>query len=217
MIRIAVYLLFILTDSLFTENVLAAKRWPESGVRGVASILIAKQRANYQDPGEYLSEATFSQLAAWGVNMLRVELQMDEQPLLTTSLQHRQAPVQEGGVDLSMYSNHFEALEVALALAEKYKIHILLLASKVSGRDAGILYSASGSQSYYLHLLNLWTYVAKRFGNHPWLIGYDFLGEPHTTNEIEYWHSTVLPILIRAVRQYDKIHMSLSSLYRMRM
>jgi len=192
------------TMSLFTDDLLAAKNWPENGVRGVTTKLIAKQRANSQNPGEYLSEATFPQFAAWGVNILRVELEVDETLHSTDSPQHSQDPVREGGSDLSQYIKHFEALEAALVLAEKYKIHILLEAGKVAGRDTGMLYSESDLGGYYRHLLYLWTYVAKRFGTHPWLIGYGFLGEPHTANEVTHWHQDVLPVLIKAIREIDR-------------
>jgi hypothetical protein len=184
-----------------TGQAYAGKEWPASGLRGVTTKLVAKTVANTQNPGAVLAEETAHKLRQWGVNLLRVELEVDE------AIHGRSGnpdPPRPGDDDLLPYRNHLQALEHVLALAEKHQFYVLLIAPKIQGRGSGMLYAEKGASGYHRHLVATWRRVAERFGSHPRLIGYDFLGEPHGSNEVEFWYGRLLPEIVKAVREVDR-------------
>jgi len=188
----------------FPTGVLAAKEWPASGLRGVTTKLIAKEHANTQNPGAFLSDQDFQRFAEWGVKLLRVEIEVDpDSGFSSTGYLDARTDLPEQ-MAIEPYRRHIDALRHTLSLAQKYNMYVLLIGTSVAGRKSGILYEDDGRRGYFQHLLRLWEYVARNFGSHPQLIAYDFLGEPHTDNEVREWHRTVFPSLVKAVRKHDR-------------
>jgi len=191
--------IFFLSVSL-ADVAYAAKEWPGVGLRGVTAKLVAKTAANTQDPGAYLSEESILKLKQWGVILLRVELEVDESIVSLPVNPHLLRTRED---ELLPYQKHLKGLERVLALAEKHQFYVLLIATRIQGRESGILYAEGGANGYHQHLTSLWRQIAERFGHHPRLIGYDLLGEPHGPNELGFWHGRVLPEVVKAVRKVD--------------
>lgn len=51
------------------------------------------------------------------------------------------------------------------------------------------------------HYVNMWVYIAKRFGGHPALIGYDFFNEPFPGSESTAIFETLMLVLAKTVNQ----------------
>jgi len=65
-----------LVQPLATSN--QTKIWPAGGIRGLNSQPVATYSGNTNNPGQYFTDATFSKLKSWGVNVVRVMIRVDE-------------------------------------------------------------------------------------------------------------------------------------------
>ena len=174
------------------------KVWPDQPIRGL-------QTYSYTPSGDpvFLNEATFKKFKAWNINVLRLWIEVD--PGSSSAVKPGETPPPAPANDpISLYKKNLEGLRIALALAEKYHIYIIPVAGGVVGRETDALSREKDQGNCYPGLIALWEHIAKNFGNHPWLLGYDLLNEPNTRDEIDLWHTTALPQLIKRVRAIDR-------------
>lgn len=184
----------ILSQELASST--AEKVWP-NGLRGFNFTgLIGSYSANPGNEGLYVSEETFIRLKNMGVNCLRIPVGTDYGYGWTTNTIPADDP-------MAPYAHQLEAIKVALKLAEKYDMYIVLTAGDIVGRNIDVMYNLSDGSGYNQTLIALWTHIAENFGSHPNLIGYDILNEPNTDNEVAYYMETVLPQVISAIREKD--------------
>lgn len=189
-----------------------SKVWPETGLRGVNVKLVSY--ANEPEGSKFLTEANFQKLKSWNVNVIRVPFRVDKQ--FDTDIKDDDDADGMGndqnvksakykipqGLSPSnfmqiLYKDHLEGLELALRLAQKYNINIVI--------TAGNMYGRKNQQPDYVQYLNeFWKYIAKNYGAHPNIIGYDLLNEPNTELEVKIWKTTLLPSLATEIRKYDR-------------
>ena len=174
------------------------KVWPGDPLRGF-------QAYSFTPSGDpvFLNEATFKKFKAWNINVIRLWIDVD--PGSPSPVKPGETPPSAPADDpVAPYKKNLEGLRIALALAEKYHIYIIPVAGGVVGRQTDALSREKNQGDCYPGLVALWEYVAKNFGNHPWLLGYDLLNEPNTKDEVDFWHTTALPQLIKRVRTIDR-------------
>ncbi len=164
------------------------KVWPTDPLRGF-------QTYSYTPSGDpvFLDEETFNKFKKWNINVIRLWIDVDPD----SSSASADDPV-------ARYKKNLEGLKIALALAEKYHIYVIPVAGGVVGRSTDALSRETSQGSCYPGLIALWEYIARNFGNHPWLLGYDLLNEPNTKDEIDLWYTQALPELIKRVRAIDR-------------
>ena len=174
------------------------KVWPDQPLRGL-------QTYSFTPSGNpvFLNEETFKKFKKWNINALRLWIEVD--PGSPSAVQPGETPPPAPADDpVAPYKTNLEGLRIALALAEKYHIYIIPVAGGVVGRETDALSRETSQGGCYPGLVALWEYIARNFGNHPWLLGYDLLNEPNTKNEIDIWYTTALPQLIKRVRAIDR-------------
>ena len=178
------------------------KQWPEGGFRGISLPLIAPVDGNSQDPGAFLSEATFQKIAQWRVNCVRLVISFDAGSIWDVPGGTAIPPVPAGD-PMAPYRTNLAALRVALPLAKKYGIAVILLCEPL-GRYVPVSYepghNTGGWQDGYIQL---WKNVAQEFGSHPGVIGYDLLNEPHGADEGARWRNILLPLVQNEIRAVD--------------
>lgn len=174
------------------------KVWPDDPLRGFQVFAFNPSVS----PG-FLSEETFKKLKAWNINVLRlwIDVDPDSPSAVKPGETQLHAPLNN---PIAPYKKNLEGLRIALALAEKYHIYIIPVAGGVVGRETDALSRETNPGNCYPGLIALWEYIAKNFGTHPWLLGYDLLNEPNSKDEVDYWHSTMVPQLIKRVRAIDR-------------
>ena len=174
------------------------KVWPDQPLRGL-------QTFSYTPSGDpvFLNEETFKKFKTWNINVIRLWIEVD--PDSSSAVKPGETPPSAPANDpIASYKKNLEGLRIALALAEKYHIYIIPVAGGVVGRETDALSREKDQGNCYPGLIALWEYIAKNFGNHPWLLGYDLLNEPNTKDEIDFWYTTALPQLIKRVRAIDR-------------
>jgi len=171
------------------------KVWPDDPLRGFQVFAFNPSVS----PG-FLNEETFRKLKAWNINVLRLWLDVDPGAVKPGETPPH-APTNDPIVS---YKKNLQGLRIALALAEKYHIYIICVAGGVVGRGTDALSRETNQGGCYPGLVALWEYIARNFGTHPWLLGYDLLNEPNTKNETDSWHAKMLPQLIKRVRAIDR-------------
>lgn len=167
------------------------KLWPDDPLRGFQAYSFTPSG----DPS-FLNEETFRKFKAWNINVVRLWLEADP-----AAVKPAKTPAND---PIAAYKKNLEGLRIALALAEKYHIYIIAVAGGIVGRETDALSRETNPGGCYPGLIALWEYIAKNFGTHPWLLGYDLLNEPNSKDEVDYWHSTMLPQLIKRVRAIDR-------------
>ena len=174
------------------------KVWPDQPLRGL-------QTFSYTPSGYpvFLNEEIFKKFKTWNISVIRLWIEVDpgSSPAAKPGATPPPAPAND---PIAPYKKNLEGLRIALALAEKYHIYVIPVAGGVVGRETDALSREKNQGNCYPGLIALWEYIARNFGNHPWLLGYDLLNEPNTKDDIDYWHTTALPQLIKRVRAIDR-------------
>jgi len=179
------------------------KAWPTGGLRGFnMDHVVAPMSANSQNPGAFVSDATFQQLAAWNVNVLRLWVSVDEGTPWARTKRGEAPPPIPADDPMAPYREHLRGLTVALHLAEKYGIQIILTVSDIVGRRIDVMYAAGDGGGFEKELTRVWTVLAREFGSHPNLLGFDLLNEPNGKEEAR-WTKETLPALVKTVRAID--------------
>lgn len=181
----------------------AEKRWPTSGLRGVNTVTFGPLNANMDDPGEYISEATFKRMASWNINLLRLWVNVDPDSIWNVKKGGAMPPVPADD-NMAPYKRHLDGIRVALHLAEKYDMQVIITVSDIIGRKIDVMFTDSAGAGYEKELIKVWRYIAGEFGTHPNVIGFDLLNEPNTKEEMELWQKQLLPALCKEVRAIDK-------------
>jgi hypothetical protein len=179
------------------------KLWPKNGLRGLNTFTIGPTVGNSQDPGDYISDATFKKMADWNVNLLRLWVNVDTDSRWNVKLGETVPPIP---IDNSMapYKQHLDGIRIALHLAEKYHIAVVITAGDIVGRRIDVMYKSSDGGGYDQELIKIWKYIASEFGKHPNVIGYDLLNEPNSKDEMKRWQKEILPSLVTEIRAVDK-------------
>lgn len=178
------------------------KRWPKNGLRGLNTFTIGPISANSQDPGEYISDATFKRMADWNINLLRlwVDIDSDSRWNVKTGEALPPIPIED---TMAPYKQSLNGIRVALHFAEKYRIAVIITAGDIVGRRIDVSYAGADGGGYERELIKVWKYIAREFGKHPNLIGYDVLNEPNTKDEMKRWRKTTLPAVVKEIRTID--------------
>ncbi len=193
--------LALLAKPLTKSN--AEKIWPKSGLRGLNMATIGTTAANWQDPGEYTSEAAYKKMADWNVNLLRLWVNIDEGSPWDQK-PGAVVPRIPATDPMAPYKRHIDAIRIALHLAEKHRIWVIITVGEVVGRRPGPIYGKEfAGPGYDRELIKVWKHIAQEFGKHPNLIGYDILNEPNTQDELRRWQSTILPSVVKEILPID--------------
>jgi len=198
-----ILLLAALTSMGWQQPCFAAKEWPHHRLRGITTKLVAPPAQDSASEARTVTDETFALFSQWGINVVRVDLRVNYGSIWDVGKGGVVPPVPTAD-PLAPYRKHLVALETALNLAAKYKIYVIPMAGDVVGRNIDVMYQEGDGTGYYKTLEQLWEYIAKKYGNHPWLLGYDLLNEPHTKNDLTHWQTYVLPRLVSKIREYDK-------------
>ena len=190
----------ILAEKLTISN--DTKYWPGTGLRGTNSQPV-EAFAGSTHPGEYFTDDDFKRMKSLGMNCVRVMIRTDEGNYWRVPNGTAPPPIPQGD-KMAPYRNHLKGLEVALKLAEKYDMWIIPSGDNVVGRTIDWFLNEEDGSGYGQTLIELWQYIAKTYGKHPRLIGYDILNEPHTPSEMGGYMLTYLPNLIKEIRKIDK-------------
>jgi hypothetical protein len=182
---------------------MADKRWPKTGLRGLNTVTIGPLNANSTDPGLYISDAAFRRMADWNVNLLRLWVDVDPETPWSIKKGEKAPPVPSAD-PMAPYKRHLDGIRISLHLAEKYHMQVVITAGDIVGRKNDVMYSKSDGGGYDAELIRLWTFIAREFGRHPNLIGYDLLNEPNTREEMERWQKRTLPEVCAAIRAIDR-------------
>ena len=182
---------------------MAEKVWPKTGLRGLNTFTFGPLTANNSDPGLYISEATFKRMADWKVNLLRLWVDVDPETPWAVKKGEKAPPVPAAD-PMAPYKQHLDGIRISLQLAAKYRMQIVITAGDIVGRKNDIMYSGSDGGGYEQELIRVWTFIAREFGKHPNLIGYDLLNEPNTKQELDLWQRKMLPDVCAAIRAIDK-------------
>ncbi|MEK6796285.1 MAG: cellulase family glycosylhydrolase [Spirochaetota bacterium] len=181
----------------------AEKRWPKNGLRGVNTFTFGPFSANATDPGEFISDRAFKRMAGWHINLLRLWVNVDSDSKWYVKKGETVPPIPDDE-PMVPYKRHLDGIRVALHLAEKYNMQVIITAGDIVGRKIDVMYSASDGGGYEQELIKVWKFIAREFGTHPNLIGYDLLNEPNTKGEVERWRKDMVPVLCQAVRAVDR-------------
>jgi len=179
------------------------KIWPKAGLRGINVMTFSPETSNSTDPGLYISEDAFKRMAGWKVNMIRLWVDVDPDTPWKVKKGEVPPPVPSDDPMLP-YKRHLDGIRIALHLAEKYHMWVVITAGDIVGRSSDIMYSKSAGSGFEPELVRLWTFIAHEFGGHPNLIGYDILNEPNSKSELERWQKKTLPEVCNAIRAIDK-------------
>lgn len=177
------------------------KRWPDAPLRGLGIISVAPVGGNMQNPGEFISEETFKKFSRWGVNSVRAEVRYDTGGIWDVKRGEKIPPIPMDD-PMAPYKNKIDALRVVLHLAEKYGMSVIIQCEPV-GRRIDVMYQEGDSGGWEKEHIKLWKYIAREFGQHPNVIGYDLLNEPNGKEEMGRWRNNTLPELCKAVRALD--------------
>jgi hypothetical protein len=180
------------------------KRWPEKPLRGLGIISVRPTAYNMQDPGEFVSEDDFKKMAQWGVDSLRAEVRCDEGNAWEKLKPGDKIPPIPEGDPMAPYRKRLDGLRLVLNLAEKYGMQVILQCDPV-GRRIDVMYQEGDLGGWENELIKMWKYVAKEFGRHPNLLGYDLLNEPNGKELVAgRWREVTLPQVVDAVRAIDR-------------
>lgn len=185
------------------KSLSTGKSWPLMPLRGLNTKLVLPASRNLVPSEEYLSEAFFCKLNEWKVNVIRAPISVDPKGKWDVQ-KGAQLPVVPGRDPMAPYRRHLKGLRIALELASKHNIYVILSAGNIAGRKIDVLYRESDGRGYYQGLIDLWTHVASTFGNHPNLLAYDLLNEPVEKKGEDSWQNKVLPNLVKRIRSLDK-------------
>lgn len=181
----------------------AEKRWPTTGLRGVNTVTFGPLGDNSDDPGQFLSDAAFKRMAGWNINLLRLWVNVDSDSIWNVKKGGLMPPVPADD-PMAPYKRHLDGIRVALHLAEKYQMQVIITVSDIIGRKIDVMFTDSAGAGYEQELTKVWRYIAREFGKHPNVIGFDLLNEPNTKEEMELWQKQILPALCKEVRAIDK-------------
>ncbi|MBI4977780.1 MAG: cellulase family glycosylhydrolase [Spirochaetes bacterium] len=192
--------LMLLTKPLTKST--AEKRWPKNGLRGVNTVTFGPIGANTTDPGEYISEAAFKRMSDWNINLLRLWVNVDSESIWNVKKGETMPPIPDDD-PMAPYKRHLDGIRVALHLAEKYNMQVIITTSDIIGRKIDVMFTGSAGTGYEQELVKVWWYIVREFGTHPNVIGYDLLNEPNTKEEMELWQKQIMPVLCKEVRTLD--------------
>lgn len=179
------------------------KIWPKGGLRGFnMNDVIAPVNVNSQNPGEYVSDETFQKLVSWKVNLLRLWIHVDRGSIWGGLKRGQTPPPIPESDPMAPYREHLSGLHVALQLAEKYHMQVILTVSDIVGRRIDVMYNEGDGGGFEKELQKIWAYVAREYGKHPNMLGFDLLNEPNGKEEAR-WKNQTLPSLIKIVRAAD--------------
>ena len=183
----------------------ADKVWPEGGFRGVTYPAWN---------GTYPSEEQFRQLKKWNVNAVRLWLEPDKDTPWAKDPDALPIPPDD---PMAPFRKNLLGLQTALALGQKYQIYIIPVAGGSLWRGSDDLIAKSSVDKndpaqvalqekcwnrFVEALGDLWGHVAQKYGDHPWLLSYDLLNEPHTPREVKL-QDQLFRTLIDRVRAVD--------------
>jgi len=181
----------------------AEKDWPEYPLRGTNLKLVAATMLNSVKVSKEFTEDEISNISNWGVNVVRVDLNLDIGSIWDVGKGKTPPPIPTSD-PLAPYRKSLDAFEKLLNLASKYHFFVIPSANNIVGRRIDVMYQESDGSGYYKTLEQLWVYIAKKFGQHPRLLAYDLLNEPNSANELANWQQIVLPKLASKIRNFDK-------------
>lgn len=190
-----------LAGSITTKAVSSAttKQWPfETGIRGFNT------SPGYPAAGDkmFYTDTLFSNVKGWGANCIRVMLarDMDSKWAVDKSV----CPPTPKDDPLAPYRGVLEELDESVRLATKYGIYVVVcvdgIVEKINHSDN--LLNSDGS-GYHTILEAIWEYVADKYKNSHWVIGYDLFNETSTPSDVGAWWDYV-PTLIEKIRKIDK-------------
>ncbi len=179
------------------EKTRKRKTWPDAPLRGLQVYAFVPS----QPPG-FLGEEDFRKFDRWNVNVLRLWLDIDPDSPWAVKPGETPPPVPTDD-PMAPYRKNLEGLRIALALAQKHHIYLVLVAGGVVGRGADALARETDAGGCYPSLAALWEHIARTFGGNPWLLAYDLMNEPNTRQEVDSWHARMLPQLVKRVRAID--------------
>ena len=185
----------------------AEKVWPDTPVKGFVIPAYLKR---------YPTEELFKQLKDWNINVVRLWMQVD--PKSPWDQKQTAYPAVPADNPMAPYEKNIEGLRIVLALAEKYHIYVIPVMDKSVWRghddmiakakvEDGNVDQAKLQEKYWQEfatgLGDFWVYIARNFGDHPWLLAYDILNEPHTPKEVKQ-QNELFAGLIKRIREVDK-------------
>lgn len=176
-----------------SKNAIKIKEWPKKPLRGFNIKLSSKKNL----------EEVFKQLSAWNANEVQVMFPIDKGSKWDKKGKTPNIPEVPADNPMAPYTHNLKLLKQALDLAAQHEIYLNILVSRTVHRRSGNLYNPEDDSGYYKEVITLWEHIAKKYGNHPWLLGYNLLDEPHGKNEVMYWN-TIYPRIVKAIRKIDK-------------
>jgi endoglucanase len=197
--------LFIILLILFNSfnSLYAQKKWPMEPLRGLNTRVITNIDKFPRDSMSYLNEEHFKVFDEWNVNVLRVRFRLDPE-YLKEKLQY-ELPLGNEDWDPDCYKESFSLIEQTLEYAAKYDMQVILFTNKeIRGGKTGIFYDEKKKKGYYFEILNIWKYIAKKYGSHPNLLAIDPLGEPVPKIELEKWSDYLFEEFIAEIQTIDK-------------
>lgn len=138
----------------------------------------------------WMQKEDVARMASWGVNLLRINFDMDKS-FLGMSL---------GEDPLRPYRNNLGKLDTVLAECDKYGIKVCLSASGIFGRPKG----NKESFSYEEHLVDFWQIMSARYKTNRTVVMLDLLNEPHPDSDgIRYWQNKLMRRLVSEIRKIN--------------
>ena len=201
MLKNILFLLLIIFVS--DTQMIAQKKWPTETLRGLNTRVITNVNKFPKDSMSFLNEEHFKVFNQWNVNVLRIRFRLDPE-YLKEKLQY-ELPLKDENWKPDCYKESFSLIEQTLEYAAKYNMKVILFTNKeIRGGKTKIFYDKKNKRGYYFELLNIWKYIAKKFGDHPNLLAIDPLGEPIPKIELINWNDNLFEDFITEIQKIDK-------------
>lgn len=178
-------------------------------VATVKALPVRLRGISFEMRGEPSLPAMAQQYAAWGVNLIRVNVTSDafaaEQP---DELGARP----QAGEPLAPYRNNLRRLHALADECHRLGIAVIIAADQIYGRRLDYFITRGGDafrDGLEGHLMEFWAGVVGAFRDHPAVVGYDLLNEPNYSgrhpaiDSPDIWHEIVTK-LIKLIRGKDQ-------------
>jgi len=118
-----------------------------------------------------MADADYAKIAGWGCNSIRLQIHAD-----TDVPQRKALGLVTSEFPLKLSEKAFDEIKRNLDLAHKHNLAVVISMQNSPGKHSGKLWQ---DFRYRDVLISLWKELARRYGSHPAVVGYDLLNEPN--------------------------------------
>lgn len=155
---------------------------------------------------QFVATGELARWAKWGVNVVRAQLNADAtggaKPGAALGID---GPAPTADDPTPPYADALRKLDALVAQARAADVKVIVSVNRVWGRRATQYWDPVAGRQFRDHVVTLWSHLARRYRDHPTVVGYDVYNEPDgPARDWQSYYGELLPRSIRAIRAVDR-------------